>query len=77
MERNVMTSFRMLCSFECFLRYFQRRSGSRDTMIFVCVVTLQGYAIKVLCDFMFWSPSRYVTTLTKSGGHRHCGSGDI
>ena len=157
MERRVMTSFRMLPSLECFLRYFQtewsvfftlqcelfpscnvsnnaslvfartggggcqpnvdrpgqdegglknsqicadilygwpfmcwikvsyhvvksgfhRHSGSRDIMIFVCVVTLQGYAIKVLCDFMFWSPSRYVTTLTKSGGHRHCGSGDI
>ena len=29
----------------------RRHSGSRDMMIFVCHVTLQGHVIKAFCEF--------------------------
>ena len=41
----------------------QRDSSSGDTMVFICPVTLQDYAIKALSNFMVKSPTRYITIL--------------
>ena len=40
-----------------------RHSGSRDIINFVYYVTLQDHLIKVLNEFIFRSPSEYVTIL--------------
>ena len=53
-----------------------RLSGSRDIMISVCHVTLQGHVIRALCDFMVSEPFKISHHPTKFHGHRHCGSGD-
>ena len=40
-----------------------RHSSSGHIMVFVCLVTLQDHVIKVLNDFMYKSPLRYISIL--------------
>ena len=46
-------------------------------MYLICHVTSQDHLIEGLFEFMVVSCLWCVTTLTKFGNHRHCGSEDI
>ena len=47
-----------------------KKSGPEPPFIHTTHVTLQDHVIKALYDFM-------VSALSKFGGHRHCGTGNV